>query len=217
MSLHGRLVRHTTVRRSPSTTTGIRRWNSSSAAAAVTLGHDALDNHKKHHHNNDTTTTNGGSSSPTTHHQHPLYPHLFTPLDLGPAGLLPNRVLMGSMHTGLEGHSLPKWMESLFFLSSSSHHSSQEDHSLQRMAAYFEARAKGGVGLMVTGKCTSVEEGAGASGMNMFHAYYHTLFLFEPRGYVSHTHTRLSLSTRWHCPQSCRMGGTVCRPIDDRA
>ena len=153
MSLHGRLVRHTTtVRRSPSTTTGIRRWNSSSAASAVTLSHDASDNH--HHHHHDTST-----SSPTTRHQHPLYPHLFTPLDLGPAGLLPNRVLMGSMHTGLEGHSLPKWMESLFFKSSSSsHHSREEDHSLQRMAAYFEARAKGGVGLMVTGKCTSVEE-----------------------------------------------------------
>ena len=175
MSLHGRLLlRHTTVRRSPSTTTGSRLWNSSSAAAAVPLRHDALDNH------NNTTTTNGGSS-PTTG-QHPLYPHLFTPLDLGPAGLLPNRVLMGSMHTGLEGHSLPKWMESLFFMSSSSSssHSSQEDHSLQRMAAYFEARAKGGVGLMVTGKCTSVvEEEEERSDIYVFHTYYHSLFLFR--------------------------------------
>ena len=31
------------------------------------------------------------------------FPHLFKPLDLGPAiGSLPNRVIMGSMHTGLE-------------------------------------------------------------------------------------------------------------------
>lgn len=59
---------------------------------------------------------------------HPLYPRLFTPLDLGFTSL-PNRVLMGSMHTGLE-----------------------EDHKdLRRLAAYFAARARGGVGLMVTG------------------------------------------------------------------
>ena len=32
---------------------------------------------------------------------HPLYPRLFEPLDLG-FSTLPNRVLMGSMHTGLE-------------------------------------------------------------------------------------------------------------------
>ena len=32
------------------------------------------------------------------------YPHLFAPLDLGFA-TLPNRVLMGSMHTGLEDHA----------------------------------------------------------------------------------------------------------------
>ena len=37
--------------------------------------------------------------------KHPLYPHLFTPLDLGACGVLANRVLMGSMHTGLEGTS----------------------------------------------------------------------------------------------------------------
>jgi len=81
---------------------------------------------------------------------HPMYPHLFTPLDLGPAGILPNRVLMGSMHTGLEGHSLPTWIES--FLMSSKTTSSHTDHSsLERMAAYFEERAKGGIGLMVTG------------------------------------------------------------------
>ncbi len=57
----------------------------------------------------------------------PSHPHLFSPLDLG-FTTLPNRLLMGSMHTGLEDAS-----------------------DLSRLAAYFAARARGGVGLMVTG------------------------------------------------------------------
>eukprot|EP01083_Nonionella_stella_P141482 436041_1 len=41
--------------------------------------------------------------------QNEHFPHLFSSLDLGPdIGKLPNRVIMGSMHTGLEGHSIPK-------------------------------------------------------------------------------------------------------------
>lgn len=59
---------------------------------------------------------------------HPLYPHLFAPLDLGFC-TLPNRVLMGSMHTGLEDHA----------------------RDFPKLAAYFAERAEGGVGLMVTG------------------------------------------------------------------
>ncbi|HRI59032.1 MAG TPA: NADPH-dependent 2,4-dienoyl-CoA reductase, partial [Saprospiraceae bacterium] len=59
---------------------------------------------------------------------HPLYPHLFTPLDLG-FTTLQNRALMGSMHTGLEEHK----------------------DDLKALAAYFAARARGGIGLMVTG------------------------------------------------------------------
>ncbi len=55
------------------------------------------------------------------------FPHLFAPLDLG-FTTLPNRLLMGSMHTGLE-----------------------DRRDLSRLAAYFAARARGGVGLMVTG------------------------------------------------------------------
>jgi 2,4-dienoyl-CoA reductase (NADPH2) len=58
----------------------------------------------------------------------PRYPHLFTPLDLGFV-TLPNRVLMGSMHTGLE----------------------EASDGFERMAAFYAARAKGGVSLMVTG------------------------------------------------------------------
>jgi 2,4-dienoyl-CoA reductase (NADPH2) len=56
------------------------------------------------------------------------FPHLLAPLDLG-FTTLPNRVLMGSMHTGLEDRA--------------------EDYP--KLAAYFAERAEGGVGLMVTG------------------------------------------------------------------
>ena len=56
------------------------------------------------------------------------YPHLFAPLDLGFC-VLPNRVLMGSMHTGLEDRS----------------------RDYPRLAAYFRERAEGGAGLIVTG------------------------------------------------------------------
>lgn len=90
------------------------------------------------------STSAATSLSNVEYSRHSLYPHLFEPLDLGAAGTLPNRVLMGSMHTGLEGHSMPGWMERTLF-------SQTEDHSLDRMGAYFQARAKGGVGLMVTG------------------------------------------------------------------
>src|SRR5579883_363694 len=56
------------------------------------------------------------------------YPHLLAPLDLGFV-TLPNRVLMGSMHTGLEDHA----------------------RDYDKLATYFAVRARGGVGLMVTG------------------------------------------------------------------
>lgn len=56
------------------------------------------------------------------------YPNLLQPLELG-FTTLRNRVLMGSMHTGLE----------------------EEKDGFKKMAAYYAARAAGGVGLMVTG------------------------------------------------------------------
>jgi 2,4-dienoyl-CoA reductase (NADPH2) len=56
-----------------------------------------------------------------------MYPHLLAPLDLG-FTQIKNRVLMGSMHTGLE-----------------------DGRDLSRLAAYFRERAEGDVGLMVTG------------------------------------------------------------------
>ncbi|KAG7347476.1 2,4-dienoyl-CoA reductase [Nitzschia inconspicua] len=83
--------------------------------------------------------------------KHPLYPNLFAPLTLSNGKVVANRVLMGSMHTGLEGTSMPQWMERLLMMgeNNTSHH--QEHHSLDRMATYFQRRAQGGVGLMVTG------------------------------------------------------------------
>ena len=56
------------------------------------------------------------------------YPHLFEPLDLGHTTLR-NRIVMGSMHTGLEDRA----------------------KDFDRLAAYFAERARGGAGLIITG------------------------------------------------------------------
>jgi 2,4-dienoyl-CoA reductase (NADPH2) len=69
------------------------------------------------------------------------YPHLLAPLDLG-FTTLRNRTLMGSMHTGLE----------------------EKPGGFERMAAYFAERARGGVGLMVTGGIAPNAEGGVYSG-----------------------------------------------------
>ncbi|MEC9405706.1 MAG: NADPH-dependent 2,4-dienoyl-CoA reductase [Pseudomonadota bacterium] len=64
------------------------------------------------------------------------YPHLLEPLDLG-FTTLRNRVLMGSMHTGLEDKA----------------------KDFPKLAAYFRERAAGGVGLIVTGGFSPNMEG----------------------------------------------------------
>lgn len=72
------------------------------------------------------------------------YPHLFEPLDLG-FTTLKNRVLMGSMHTGLE-----------------------ETKDWNRVAEFYAERARGGVALMVTGGMAPNREGGvfpGAAGL----------------------------------------------------
>ncbi len=72
------------------------------------------------------------------------YPHLLKPLDLG-FTTLKNRVLMGSMHTGLE-----------------------ETRDWNRVAEFYAARARGGVALMVTGGMAPNPEGGvfpGAAGL----------------------------------------------------
>jgi 2,4-dienoyl-CoA reductase (NADPH2) len=64
------------------------------------------------------------------------FPHLLEPLDLG-FTTLKNRVLMGSMHTGLE----------------------EAPNGFVRMAEFFAARARGGAGLIVTGGIAPNDEG----------------------------------------------------------
>ena len=73
-----------------------------------------------------------------------LYPHLLSPLVVGGV-TLPNRVLMGSMHTNLE-----------------------ETRDWNRVAEFYAERARGGVGLMVTGGMAPNREGGvfpGAAGL----------------------------------------------------
>jgi 2,4-dienoyl-CoA reductase (NADPH2) len=71
---------------------------------------------------------------------HPQYPNLFAPLDLG-FTTLKNRVLMGSMHTGLE----------------------DRDATGEQLAQYYLERAQGGVGMIVTGGVyPNMESGNGA-------------------------------------------------------
>ena len=74
----------------------------------------------------------------------PQYPHLLAPLNLGHV-TLKNRVMMGSMHTGLE-----------------------ETKDWNRVAEFYATRARGGVGLMVTGGMAPNREGGvfpGAAGL----------------------------------------------------
>jgi len=58
----------------------------------------------------------------------PYFPRLFTPLDLG-FTTIKNRILMGSMHTGLE----------------------EAEGGYKKLAAYFAERAAAGVGMIITG------------------------------------------------------------------
>src|SRR5574343_1504789 len=65
-----------------------------------------------------------------------FYPHLTQPLDLG-FTTLKNRLLMGSMHVGLE----------------------EVDNGFERMAAFYAERDRGGVALMVTGGIAPNDDG----------------------------------------------------------
>ena len=72
---------------------------------------------------------------------HPTFPHLLAPLDLG-FTRLKNRVLMGSMHTGLE----------------------EAPGGFERLAVFYAERARGGAGLIVTGGVAPNEAGCVAAG-----------------------------------------------------
>ncbi|MGO1888204.1 MAG: FAD-dependent oxidoreductase [Halomonas sp.] len=67
----------------------------------------------------------------------PVYPHLFRPLTIGHL-TLPNRILMGSMHTNLE----------------------EAPNGFERLAAFYAERAQAGVSLIVTGGIAPNAEGA---------------------------------------------------------
>ena len=74
------------------------------------------------------------------------YPHIFTPIRIGPL-TLPNRIIMGSMHTKLE-----------------------EIAGLERLTAYFVERVRGGCSLMITGGFSPNVEGQLSVGAATFDA-----------------------------------------------
>lgn len=78
---------------------------------------------------------NASSNIPSST-KNPYYPHLFEPLNLG-FTTLKNRVVMGSMHTGLEDRF----------------------YNYGKLASYFAERAKGGVAMMITGGISPNKEG----------------------------------------------------------
>ena len=85
--------------------------------------------------------------------EHKKYPILFSPLDLG-FTKIKNRALMGSMHTGLE----------------------EIENGFERMAAYFAERARGGVGMIITGGIApNAEGGMGAKLSNAEEVEQHRL------------------------------------------
>ena len=77
--------------------------------------------------------------------KHPLYPHLFEPIQVAHL-TLPNRVIMGSMHTGLE----------------------EQKGGMQALARFYAERAAGGAALIVTGGISPNREGVlGPGGARM--------------------------------------------------
>jgi 2,4-dienoyl-CoA reductase (NADPH2) len=78
------------------------------------------------------------------------YPHLLSPLDCG-ALVLRNRVVMGSMHTRLE----------------------HADRSTERLSAYYAERARGGVGLILTGGHSPNQAGLVEVGGPIFNTQAH--------------------------------------------
>nr|WP_298058211.1 NADPH-dependent 2,4-dienoyl-CoA reductase [uncultured Halomonas sp.] len=92
----------------------------------------------------------------------PAYPHLFRPLTIGHL-TLPNRVLMGSMHTNLE----------------------EAPNGFERLAAFYAERAREGVSLIVTGGIAPNAEGAVFQGA---HALVDEAQLPEHRQVVNAVH-----------------------------
>lgn len=106
-------------------------------AAAATSNHsnnsNGVDNRNNHLENNGAETDSKSKNIAATN---VAYPHIFEPLDLGHTKLK-NRIVMGSMHTGLEDRF----------------------YNYGKLAAYFAERAKGGVAMMITGGISPNREG----------------------------------------------------------
>lgn len=96
----------------------------------------------------DTAAANGGAPTAEKGPEH--WPHLFTPIKVG-TQTLPNRVLMGSMHTCLE----------------------EDPDAYGRLAAFYAERAKGGCALMVTGGFSPTWEGRMLAGPGSFETEEH--------------------------------------------
>ena len=96
-----------------------------------------------------------------------LYPYLLSPLKVG-AHTLPNRVIMGSLHTRLEN----------------------EPDGVHRLAEFYAARARGGVGLIVTGGVSPNFEGRVEQG---------AWVLDSPEQLVDHTPKRVQKSLCKSC------------------
>ncbi|MGO3057095.1 FAD-dependent oxidoreductase [Halomonas sp. AOP43-A1-21] len=94
----------------------------------------------------------------------PAYPHLFQPITIGHL-TLPNRILMGSMHTNLE----------------------EAPNGFARLAAFYAERARAGVSLIVTGGIAPNAEGAVFQGA---HALTDEAHLAEHRQVVNAVHAQ---------------------------
>lgn len=109
------------------------------------------------------------------------YPHLLAPLDLGFLTLR-NRVVMGSMHTGLE----------------------DDPRDVHKLAAFFERRAAGGAGLIVTGGYSPNDAGRLTSSASRFatrsDAEHHRVVTDAVRGAGGHILLQLLHAGRyaWH-------------------
>ena len=108
-----------------------------------------------------------------------FYPNLFAPLALNEGKVvLPNRVLMGSMHTGLEE---PGGLLHYFVAG-----------ELNEMAAFYRERAKGGVGLIVTGGVAPNAAGRALFGMiiTLTHSLTHSYYLLLLRWFKNVNESR---------------------------
>jgi 2,4-dienoyl-CoA reductase (NADPH2) len=113
------------------------------------------------------------------------YPHLLAPLDLGHL-TLPNRLIMGSMHIGLE----------------------DQPNGFERLAAFYVERVRGGVGLIVSGGVAVNEEGLPYEGATKLTTEREAA---EHRGVVDAVHAaggRIAMQLL-HCGRSSVHGNAV--------